>query len=126
MTLIHIFKHVLKHGRYVISLAHILKHEDLVKESTEARDYHLNLDRDANLSLEASIGQILLVGVVVIVDHADHRKHRLLVPFFQLLHAIGDLLASLLLLSGCDVNVADEIPELDRKLSYALTFTKIL
>ena len=72
MTLIHIFKHVLEQGRYVISLTHILKHEDLVKESTEAGDYHLNLDGDGNLSFEASVGQILLVGVVIIVDHADH------------------------------------------------------
>ena len=72
MTLIHIFKHVLKHGRYVISLSHILKHEDLIKEATEARDYHLNLDRDRNLSFKASVRQVLLIGVVIIVDHAQH------------------------------------------------------
>ena len=72
MTLIHIFKHVLKHGRYVISLSHILKHEDLIKEATQAGDYHLNLDGDRNLSFEAPVRKILLIGVVIIVDHAQH------------------------------------------------------
>ena len=62
------------HAREVVRTRGLnnIKHEDLVKESTEAGDYHLNLDGDGNLSFEASVGQILLVGVVIIVDHADH------------------------------------------------------
>ena len=36
VTLIHVFKHVFEHRRYIISLSHILKYEYLIKEATQA------------------------------------------------------------------------------------------
>ena len=71
MTLVGIFKQVTEHWCDVVSLSNFFKDEHLVEEATQSRYYHLELDRNSDLTLESSIGQILLIGILVVVYDAD-------------------------------------------------------
>ena len=71
MALVGVFEQVAEHRSDIVSLSNFLKDEYLIEEAAQSRYYHLQLDRNSDLTLKSSIGQILLVRVLVIVDNAD-------------------------------------------------------
>ena len=70
MTLVGVFEQVTKHWSDVVPLSDFLKDKHLIEEATQSRNYHLEFDRYSDLTLESSIGQILLIWVLIVVNDA--------------------------------------------------------
>ena len=71
MTLVGVLKHVAKHRCDIVSSSHLLEDKHLVEEAAQSRHNHLQLDRDGYLPFEASVGEVLFIGVLIVVDDAD-------------------------------------------------------
>lgn len=133
MTFVDVFKHVSEKRRNIIPFSHFLKDKHFVEETRKTRNYHLQLDRDCDLTFKSTIRQVLFVWILIVIDNAHHGKPWLFVPIFQLFHTIQDLSFLLLvfLIYGawaglCDVNITDKIPELNGQFCDTLSFSKVL